>query len=184
MFLAIFKNKLALCIYGEKRMETDHISVNIGSTWKQFRFFISVLGVLDKAKNYFTLYCLFKYSIYLPTPVPLFSLAITWTQEVVNKRYWRYEIFKTMESTPVTWAGISKQSMGARNRVGIGYRTGYICWRNSFLGLDSWAPWTFKNTVSVPSAEEGIISHTTVCSFLPLIIYLLCIYCEYTSIYS
>jgi hypothetical protein len=32
MFLAIFKNKLALCIYGEKRMETDHISVNIGST--------------------------------------------------------------------------------------------------------------------------------------------------------
>jgi hypothetical protein len=32
MFLAIFKNKLALFIYGEKRMETDHISVNIGST--------------------------------------------------------------------------------------------------------------------------------------------------------
>ncbi len=41
--------------------------------------------------------------------------------------------------------------MGARNRVGIGYRTGppgYIGWRYSFLGIDSWAPLTFKNTGS------------------------------------
>jgi hypothetical protein len=40
-------------------------------------------------------------------------------------------------------AGIFKQSMGARNRVGIGYRTGppgYIGWRKSFLGIDSSAP--------------------------------------------
>jgi hypothetical protein len=31
------------------------------------------------------------------------------------------------------------------------YRTGppgYIGWRNSFLGIDSWAPQTFKNTGS------------------------------------
>jgi hypothetical protein len=33
-----------------------------------------------------------------------------------------------------------------------GYRTGppgYIGWRNSFLGIDSGAPYTFKNTGSV-----------------------------------
>jgi hypothetical protein len=33
-----------------------------------------------------------------------------------------------------------------------GYRTGppgYIGWRNSFLGIDSGAPYTFKNTSSV-----------------------------------
>jgi hypothetical protein len=32
-----------------------------------------------------------------------------------------------------------------------GYRTGppgYIGWRNSFLGIDSWVPYTFKNTGS------------------------------------
>jgi hypothetical protein len=32
-----------------------------------------------------------------------------------------------------------------------GYRTGppgYISWRNSFLGIDSGAPYTFKNTSS------------------------------------
>jgi hypothetical protein len=32
-----------------------------------------------------------------------------------------------------------------------GYGTGlpgYICWRNSFLGIDSGAPYTFKNTGS------------------------------------
>jgi hypothetical protein len=35
--------------------------------------------------------------------------------------------------------------------VGIGYCTGppgYIGWRNSFLGIDSGAPYTFKNTSS------------------------------------
>ncbi len=42
-------------------------------------------------------------------------------------------------------AGIFKQSMGARNRGGIWYRTGpqgYIGLRirNSFLGINSWAP--------------------------------------------
>jgi hypothetical protein len=50
-------------------------------------------------------------------------------------------------------AGIFKQSMGARNRVGIGlsYRPArllYIGWQNSFLGIDFWAPSTFKNTGS------------------------------------
>jgi hypothetical protein len=38
-----------------------------------------------------------------------------------------------------------------------GYRTGppgYIGWRNSFLGIDSGAPYTFKNTSSgLPSLE-------------------------------
>ncbi len=41
--------------------------------------------------------------------------------------------------------------MGARNRGEEGYRTGppgHIGWRNSFLGIDSGAPYTFKNTSS------------------------------------
>jgi hypothetical protein len=54
-------------------------------------------------------------------------------------------------------------------RLGIdeeeGYRTGppgYISWRNSFLGIDSRAPYTFKNTGSQPQflnssgAQESI----------------------------
>ncbi len=44
--------------------------------------------------------------------------------------------------------------MGVRNRVGIGlsyWPPGNIGWRNSFLGIYSWAPKTFKNTVSVSS---------------------------------
>ncbi len=43
------------------------------------------------------------------------------------------------------WAGIFKNSMGARHRLGIGlsYRPatpGYIGWRSWCLGIDSWAP--------------------------------------------
>jgi hypothetical protein len=37
-----------------------------------------------------------------------------------------------------------------------GYRTGppgYIGWRNSFLGIDSGAPYTFKNTGSVDCTD-------------------------------
>ncbi len=49
-------------------------------------------------------------------------------------------------------AGIFKESMGARNRGGRGLSfrppPGYIGWRNSFLGIDSGAPYTFKNTGS------------------------------------
>ncbi len=40
-------------------------------------------------------------------------------------------------------AGIFKQSMGAKNRVGIGqsYRPARLhAWRNWFLGMNSWAP--------------------------------------------
>ena len=47
------------------------------------------------------------------------------------------------KSTVEASAGIFKQSMGARNQVGIGlsYRhAGYIGWRNWVLGIDSWAP--------------------------------------------
>jgi hypothetical protein len=43
----------------------------------------------------------------------------------------------------VRCAGISKQSMGARNRVGTGCLIrppGYTAWRNWFLGIDSWGP--------------------------------------------
>jgi hypothetical protein len=44
----------------------------------------------------------------------------------------------------LTSAGIFKESMGARNRVGIGLLytgpPGYTAWRNWFLGIDSWAP--------------------------------------------
>jgi hypothetical protein len=40
-------------------------------------------------------------------------------------------------------AGNFKQSMGARNRVGIVllyWPPGHIAWPNWFLGIDSWAP--------------------------------------------
>jgi hypothetical protein len=62
--------------------------------------------------------------------------------------------------------------MGARNQVGIGlsYRpAGYVGWRDRFLGIDSLAPLTFKNTSSVfregakstffVENEQGIIPH-------------------------
>ncbi len=42
--------------------------------------------------------------------------------------------------------------MGLGTEEEEGYRTvppGYIGWRNSFLGIDSGAPYTFKNTGSV-----------------------------------
>ncbi len=48
-------------------------------------------------------------------------------------------------------AGIFKKSMGARHRVGIGllYRPARLHrLANSFLGIDSGAPYTFKNTSS------------------------------------
>ncbi len=45
-----------------------------------------------------------------------------------------------------SFAGIFKQSMGARNREGIvlSYRParGYIGWQNWFLGIYSWAPYS------------------------------------------
>jgi hypothetical protein len=53
-----------------------------------------------------------------------------------------------------------KESMGA---IGTeeeeGYRTGppgYISWRNSLLGIDSGAPYTFKNTGSGVKTHGGI----------------------------
>jgi len=51
-----------------------------------------------------------------------------------------------------TTAGIFKEAKGLGNEDEEGYRTGppgYIGWRNSFLGIDSVAPYTFKNTSSV-----------------------------------
>ncbi len=52
--------------------------------------------------------------------------------------------------------------MGARNRGGIGlsYRPpGYIGWRNSFLGIDSWAPVTFKNTGSGRPVQQPYLAY-------------------------
>ncbi len=49
----------------------------------------------------------------------------------------------------VSCAGSFKQSVGARNRVGIGLSYGqpdFIGWRNWFIGIDSWAPYKFKNS--------------------------------------
>ncbi len=52
----------------------------------------------------------------------------------------------------IFWAEIFKESMGARKRGGrrLSYRrpARYIGWRNSFLGIDSGAPYTFKDTGS------------------------------------
>ncbi len=53
------------------------------------------------------------------------------------------------QSSSLFCAGIFKQSMLARIRVG--YRTGppgYMGWRNLFLGIDFWAPSEFKNSGS------------------------------------
>ena len=47
--------------------------------------------------------------------------------------------------------GIFKESKEQGTEEEEGYRTGppgYIGWRNSFLGIDSGAPYTFKNTGS------------------------------------
>ncbi len=61
-------------------------------------------------------------------------------------------VFWSVPKRRINSAGILVQFMGARNRVGIGlmYRlvAGYIGWRNRFLGIYSWDPLTFKNTVS------------------------------------
>ncbi len=46
-----------------------------------------------------------------------------------------------------------KSLWGLGTKEEEGYRTGppgYIGWRNSFLGIDSGAPYTFKNTGSDP----------------------------------
>jgi hypothetical protein len=56
--------------------------------------------------------------------------------EKENNDYIVYEM-----STKQSWN--FKKSMGTRNRGGTGLSygpPGYIGWRNSFLGIDSWAP--------------------------------------------
>jgi hypothetical protein len=59
--------------------------------------------------------------------------GVTWTAD---------KFATTIDIINLIRAGIFKQSMGARNRVGIGlsYLPGFIGWRNSFLGIDFWAP--------------------------------------------
>jgi hypothetical protein len=49
-------------------------------------------------------------------------------------------IVKLRPSEFLVYAGILEQSLGARNRVGIGlsyWRPGYIGWRDRLLGIDS-----------------------------------------------
>ncbi len=63
-------------------------------------------------------------------------------------------------------AGIFKRLWGLGTGEEEGYRTGppgYIGWWNSFLGIDSGAPYTFKNTSTeyspfplVSEAERGL----------------------------
>jgi hypothetical protein len=51
-----------------------------------------------------------------------------------------------------------KSLWGLGTKEEEGYRTGppgYIGWRNSFLGIDSGAPYTFKNTGSDPRWKGG-----------------------------
>ncbi len=57
--------------------------------------------------------------------------------------------FMNSASVLVNSTGIFKQSMGARNRVGLwfSYRHARLhSLRNWFLGIDSWAPSNFKNS--------------------------------------
>ncbi len=58
-------------------------------------------------------------------------------RRVLNESYSELEFLKSL------WGLVTEEEQG--------YRTGppgYIGWRNSFLGIDSWAPQTFKNTGS------------------------------------
>jgi hypothetical protein len=51
-----------------------------------------------------------------------------------------------------------KRLWGLGTREEEGYRTGppgYIGWRNSFLEIDSGAPYTFKNTSSASFSRNG-----------------------------
>ncbi len=47
-------------------------------------------------------------------------------------------VVRTLYKQSTNRAGIFKQSVGARSRVGTGLS--YRPWRNWFLGIDSWAP--------------------------------------------
>jgi hypothetical protein len=56
-----------------------------------------------------------------------------------------------------------KSQWGLGTKEEEGYRTGppgYIGWRNSFLGIDSGAPYTFKNTGSGSSHRNWVNKET------------------------
>ncbi len=60
----------------------------------------------------------------------------------------RARIFKLLRSPVLEFL---KSLWGSGTEEEWGYCTGppgYIGWRNSFLGIDSWAPYTYKNTGS------------------------------------
>ncbi len=55
----------------------------------------------------------------------------------------------SLECIPYSKLKIFKEAMELGTKEEEDYRTGppgYIGWRNSFLGIDSGAPYTFKNT--------------------------------------
>ncbi len=57
-----------------------------------------------------------------------------------------------------------KSLWGLGTKEEEGYRTGpqgYIGWRNSFLGVDSGAPYTFKNTGSAVIPSETLTRNTS-----------------------
>ena len=64
-----------------------------------------------------------------------------WSETVVNNTGEHNLLLKEF-NVAVYCAGILEQKMGARTRVGIGL-SGYIGWRNRFLGSDFWAPYKF-----------------------------------------
>jgi hypothetical protein len=59
---------------------------------------------------------------------------------------------------PIAELEFLKRLWGLGTEEEEGYRTGpsgYIGWRNSFLGINSGAPYTFKNTSSVLGLEDS-----------------------------
>ncbi len=101
------------------------------------------------------------------------------TSKRLGSQFWANNLLRERrnktEWTTVTsefWAGIFNESMGEGTEEEEGYRTGepgYIGWRNSFLGIDSGAPYTYKNTGSAEfrmfhetkNLRNSIPSHST-----------------------
>jgi hypothetical protein len=114
---------------------------------------------------YFLFYQCIKLSIFLSIPVCRRSSLLSvkegdgvgshWAESHDRKKTWPSKNYSILSEQPWPFANrcawIFKHSMGVRNRVGLGLRTGppgFIVWRNRFRGIDSWAPEKFKNTGS------------------------------------
>ncbi len=67
-------------------------------------------------------------------------------------QYMKFCLLYLPQASVITELEFLKRLWGLVTEEEEGYRTGppgYIGWRNSFLGIDSGAPYTFKNTSSV-----------------------------------